>query len=107
MSGSVYKNVCPICHYKMRVRNSVGEHPLMRSVYIDCLSLVCGASFRASLEITHLMSPSAIENPSITLPMADSAIRSAAMKAEGDQDKQFDLIDELETETVENTSSNL
>lgn len=101
MSGSVYKNVCPICHYKMRVRNSVGEHPLMRIVYIDCLSLVCGATFRASLEITHLMSPSAIENPSINLPLADSAIRAAASKAESVEDKQIDLIAELGLETEE------
>lgn len=101
MSGSVYKNVCPICHHKMRVRNSVGEHPLMRSVYIDCLSIVCGATFRASLEITHIMSPSAIENPSIKLPLADSAIRAAAMKSECDDDKQIDLIDELDIENTE------
>lgn len=107
MSGSVYKNVCPICHHKMRVRNSIGEHPLMRTVYIDCLSLLCGATFRASLEITHLMSPSAVENLSIDLPMADSAIRAAAAKVESADDKQIDMIDELAEETLENTSSNL
>lgn len=100
MSGSVYKNVCPICHHKVRVRNSVGDHPLMRTVYIECLSLVCSATFRASLEITHLMSPSAIENPSINLPLADSAMRAAAMKDQSD--KQIDLIDALESEAVAN-----
>jgi hypothetical protein len=100
MSGSVYKNVCPICHYKMRVRNSVSDHPLMRIMYLQCLNLTCGATYRSELEITHLMSPSAIENTSINLPLADSAMRAAAMKEEST--KQIDMIEQLNAEAVAN-----
>lgn len=86
-----YKMCCPHCGGRVRIRNSVGQHQLLRSVYLQCQNLDCSASYRAALEITHEISPSGRPNPSITLPKADAALRREAMRKEGE--KQMDLID--------------
>lgn len=96
MSGSVYKLKCPHCSHGIRVRNSVEQHPLLRSMYLQCTNVNCGATFRGGLEITHEMSPSACPNRSIQLPMADHAIRMQAIERENN--KQID-IDEVLSQT--------
>lgn len=93
MSGSVYKMVCPDCGGPLRVRNSVGQHPLFRNVFFQCMDINCGGGYGANMEITRIMSPSAKPNPNIKLPMADSALRRIAVKNE--QDKQMDIDDML------------
>ncbi|MDF2180972.1 ogr/Delta-like zinc finger family protein [Neptuniibacter sp. CAU 1671] len=96
MSGSVYKIRCPHCRHAIRVRNSVEQHPLLRSMYLQCTNVNCGATYRAGMEITHLMSPAADPNPAIELPMADAAIRRAAVERENA--KQVDIDDILQDE---------
>ena len=95
MSGSRYKLICPHCKHPMRGRNSVCMHPLMRNVYFECKTITCGAPFGGHMAITHSMSPPTQANPEINLPIADSAMRRAAMKEQ--DDKQLDIDDLLET----------
>jgi hypothetical protein len=47
--------------------------------------------------MTHEMSPSGMANPAVRLPVADIALRRAAMKSANDQP---DLLDQLEMEAT-------
>ncbi|MCV6588301.1 MAG: ogr/Delta-like zinc finger family protein [Marinobacterium sp.] len=72
------RNKCPHCGHAMQIRNSNSEHPLMRAMYLQCTNIICGATFRGNLELTHTLSPSASPNPDINLPLADASIRRLA-----------------------------
>lgn len=94
MSSSIYKNTCPDCGQAIRVRNSEGLSELVRVCYLQCMNLGCGATFRATYEITHRLSPPAIANPGIALPMATWAMRKNAAKS--NQENQLDFDDMLD-----------
>jgi hypothetical protein len=86
---SVYKLRCPHCGRGIRVRNSTSDHPLYRIYYLQCTNVACGWTARSEMVITHTLSPSAMPNPAITLPLADSALRAQAM--EKDNERQAEL----------------
>ncbi|NQZ32549.1 MAG: ogr/Delta-like zinc finger family protein [Oceanospirillaceae bacterium] len=92
MSGSVYKHQCPDCGHAVRVRNSTGLSALVRACYLQCLNLGCGATFKATTEITHRLSPPAIPNPAIHLPMADLAMLKCASGDSTDNQLDFDEL---------------
>lgn len=96
MSGSQYGLKCPHCRHVVRVRNSVEIHELLRAMYLQCTNVNCGATFRAQLEFTHIMSPSACANPAFELPFADCVMRRQAI-ANADE-KQMDIDEILLTE---------
>ena len=89
--SSPYKLKCPHCGHGIRIRNSVSQHALLRTAYLQCTNVACGATFRGEFEITHEMSPSAQPNPEIQLPLADAAIRRMAIEREND--RQIDIED--------------
>lgn len=93
MSGSIYKLKCPNCGESIRIRNSVAMHPLLRTTYMQCVNVVCGATYRGQVEITHLMSPSGMPNPTVNLPLAPASIRREAQRKEGE--RQLDIEDML------------
>jgi hypothetical protein len=95
---STYKLVCPHCHGRMRIRTSEGTHIFLRVAYLQCANEACGWSVRAQFEMTHEMSPSGMANPAVTLPVADIALRRAAMKGADDQP---DLLDQMEMECAQ------
>jgi hypothetical protein len=98
MSGSTYKMVCPDCGSPIRVRNSYGQHALLRGVCFQCTNLNCGAVFNGNLEITHRLSPSAMPNPEINLPDAPSAMRRKVAQKEGEKQMGFDDLLDIEEE---------
>ncbi len=91
---------CPHCGYRLRTRNSIGEHPLLRTEYLECQNPGCHASFRGTREITHELSPSGLPNPAIKLQKA-SRIEKENISANlmGDAN-QFDLL--IHHEQLEN-----
>ncbi len=92
MTGSVYKHKCPDCGHAIRVRNSEGLSELVRACYLQCTNVGCGATYRATYEITHRLSPPAVANPSISLPMADWAMRKIASQSHSnDSETQMDF----------------
>lgn len=95
---STYKLVCPHCQGRMRIRTSEGTHIFLRVAYLQCTNEACGWSVRAQFEMTHEMSPSGMANPSVHLPVADIALRRAAMKTVNDQ---LDLLDQMEMECAQ------
>lgn len=92
---SAYKLVCPHCQQPMRLRSSVGMHPLMRALYIQCTNEACGWTGTGSMEITHTLSPAAQPNPGIALPEAPAALRRKALTTRTGDD-QCDLFDQME-----------
>lgn len=94
---STYKLVCAHCRGRMRIRTSEGTHIFLRVAYLQCTNEACGWSVRAEFEMTHEMSPSGMANPTVRLPIADVALRRAAMSNVGDQP---DLLDQLQTEPL-------
>ena len=82
----------------MRIRTSEGTHIFLRVAYLQCTNEACGWSVRAEFEMTHEMSPSGMANPSVRLPIADIALRRAAMKTPNDQP---DLLDQMEMECAQ------
>ncbi|MBC2660008.1 ogr/Delta-like zinc finger family protein [Pseudomonas sp. MSSRFD41] len=92
---STYKLLCPHCLSRMRIRTSEGTHIFLRVAYLQCTNEACGWSVRAEFEMTHEMSPSGMANPAVRLPIADIALRRAAMRTTNDQP---DLLDQLEME---------
>lgn len=86
---STYKMVCPHCHSRMRIRTSEGVHIFMRVAYLQCTSEPCSWSARAEFVITHEMAPAGTPNPSVVLPIADSAMRRAASRAPDEQQNEL------------------
>lgn len=99
-----YGLICAHCRAKVRIRSSLGEHLLLRTAYLQCTNEACGATYRAAFEITHTLSPSAMPNPAIQLPLAPSAMRRDAMRSLQGDDRQADLLDEIEEQEPQHTS---
>ncbi|MCU1718685.1 ogr/Delta-like zinc finger family protein [Pseudomonas sp. 5P_3.1_Bac2] len=77
---SVYKLVCPACGSSMRIRSSEGQTPCFRSIYFQCNSLPCGATFSGCMTIDYELSPSGMEQPLLKLPLAPSLERQKALR---------------------------
>ena len=92
---STYKLICPHCHSRMRISTSEGKHIFLRVACLQCTHKGCGWSVRAEFEMTHEMSPSGMANPAVKLPIANVALRRAAMVPATDQP---DLLNSLEME---------
>lgn len=99
-----YGLICAHCRAKVRIRTSIGEHLLLRTAYLQCTNEACGATFRGAFEITHTLSPSAMPNPSIQLPMAPSAMRREAVRSLQGDDSQGDLLDDIEEQEFQHAS---
>jgi hypothetical protein len=70
LGSSAYRIVCPHCQSKATIRSSLKKHDLLKVLYLQCSNPQCSWSGRASLEITHQLSASAVPNPDIQLPKA-------------------------------------
>jgi hypothetical protein len=74
---------CPHCRAPSAVRSSEELSPLLRLLYFRCRNDMCGHVFIAHLEAVRTVSPSAIPNPEIQLPLSPH-IRRAALLAQLD-----------------------
>ncbi|HCK4503001.1 TPA: ogr/Delta-like zinc finger family protein [Pseudomonas aeruginosa] len=95
---SVYKLVCPACGGKLRIRNSEGESPIFRSIYGQCMSIACGATFAGSQSWEYELSPSGLDKPRVQLPVAPSVTRMKALRESRAETDQLDLLDTLPEE---------
>jgi hypothetical protein len=77
------------------MRTADDQHILMRTLYIECTNLGCGAVFRGEAVITHQLALPVEPNPSVTLPLAPTAMRKKARTDSlGDQaDPQLDMLE--------------
>ncbi|OZI26836.1 hypothetical protein CAL26_05855 [Bordetella genomosp. 9] len=64
---------CPHCGHFATVRTSETMSPTLRVLYFQCRSLFCGHTWVSHLEAVRTVSPPAIANPAIDLPLASRA----------------------------------
>ncbi|MBX9860683.1 MAG: ogr/Delta-like zinc finger family protein [Sphingomonas sp.] len=80
-TGSVQRGrsiPCPHCGSVMRIYGSRLLTATYRQLHMQCTNVVCSASYRADLTLTHIISPSGLPNPSVNLPIASVARARAA-----------------------------
>jgi|GEM_PF-181264 len=68
---------CPHCGSWATVRHSVELSPTLRVLYFRCHELACGHTWKSHLEVVATISPSALPNPLIELPLSP---RSEALR---------------------------
>lgn len=61
---------CPHCGSVMRIYGSRLLTATYRQLHMQCTNLVCSASYRADLTLTHIISPSGVPNPKVVLATA-------------------------------------
>lgn len=62
--------LCPHCNSPSLIRNSDRVTPVAKDLYMNCLNSDCGHTWKAQVSIVHTLSPSAMPNPEIEIPMA-------------------------------------
>lgn len=69
---------CPHCKSKTQLRTSKEINVLMRELIYMCLEPECGHTFVAYLEAARTLSPSAMPDPWVYLPMSEHVRRKMA-----------------------------
>lgn len=80
-SGSIQRGrsiPCPHCGSVMRIYGSRLLTATYRQLHMQCTNVVCSASYRADLTLTHIISPSGVPNPNVTLATASATRRATA-----------------------------
>lgn len=62
--------LCPHCNSASLIRNSDRVTPVAKDLYMNCLNTDCGHTWKAQISIVHTLSPSAMPDPEIDIPMA-------------------------------------
>lgn len=62
----------------MRVQGSRLVTSTYRQLHMQCTNLVCSATYRADLTLTHIISPSGVPNPDVNLPIGLPSRRATA-----------------------------
>lgn len=94
--GGGYKAICPACESPMRIRNSEAQTPTFKTMYAQCTNLACGATYTGSLTWDYALSPSGLDRPRISLPIAPSVQRMQALRDCQPKTNQLDLLDAME-----------
>jgi len=61
---------CPHCKHVARVRTSSSLSPLYREATYTCSNTLCGHVFVCGIEALRTLSPSAIPDPDVDLPLS-------------------------------------
>ena len=70
---------CPHCDAWARVRSSQRLNRCTTELFLQCMNLECGHTFAASVQASRTLSPSAMPNPSVTLPFSPHVKRRAPL----------------------------
>lgn len=73
---------CPHCGHETFRRSSRLITPIYREIFFACRNIACGHTFKGSLGYLYGISPSAIPNPALDLPLRPYE-RSPALCAAG------------------------
>ncbi|MGO4390221.1 ogr/Delta-like zinc finger family protein [Variovorax sp. M-6] len=71
---------CPHCKSTAHVRSSYEVSDLSRETYFACSNTACGHTFAAVTEIHRTLSPSAIPDPKIRLPLSKHVRRKVLVE---------------------------
>lgn len=64
------REICPHCHGLALIRSSEAMSNLVRTLYCRCINPACGHAFVAHAEIVLTLSPPAVPNPAVLLPLS-------------------------------------
>lgn len=53
---------CPVCNHVAAIRDSHQETETVRSLWVACLNVDCGMTWKGQISLTYVLSPSAIEH---------------------------------------------
>ncbi len=84
----------------MRIRNSEAQTPVFKTMYAQCTSVACGATYTGSLSWDFALSPSGLDSPRVVLPLAPSVQRMQALRDSRPKTDQLDMLDHMEPEAV-------
>lgn len=94
-----YRCLCPACGSHMRIRGSEVQTPTYKTMYAQCTNMGCGATFSGSLSWDYCLSPSGMDAPRVSLPLAPAVQRMKALREDarrGNQD-QLEIFEEEQT----------
>ncbi|WP_292682405.1 ogr/Delta-like zinc finger family protein [Novosphingobium sp.] len=80
---------CPHCGHETFRRSSRLITPTYREIFFACRNIACGHTFKGSLGYLYGISPSAIPNPALDLPLRPFE-RSPALCAAGPESSEAD-----------------
>lgn len=69
---------CPHCRARANVRTSRDMGLLSGMARYQCSNIECGHTFKALFEITETLSPSAMPNPAVVLPVLNRQAKEIA-----------------------------
>jgi len=84
----------------MRIRNSESQTPTFKTMYAQCTSIACSATYSGSLTWDYALSPSGLDAPRVVLPVAPSVQRMQALRDSRPKTDQLDMLDHMEPEAV-------
>lgn len=67
--------ICPMCQANGRIEGTEHVTPLVKTLWVACTNVTCGMTWRMQLSFEFVVSPSAIEDPAIDLPLAPTDFR--------------------------------
>ncbi|AZY54377.1 transcriptional regulator [Bordetella avium] len=77
---------CPHCGQFATVRTSEAASPLVRVLYFQCRDLTCGHTWVSHLEIVRTITPAALPNPNLNIPLSTrTEIINQRLASQGDQ----------------------
>lgn len=80
---------CPHCRFPAVIRGSELVHELLRKEWLQCSNVACGWTGASDSELAYELSPSAMPNPNVRLPLAPSRMRAALMQSDEEQSDLF------------------
>lgn len=84
--ASFFSMACPHCGTRAIVRDSKTLSKLVRKIVFHCQNYECGHSFTALLSVETTLSPSAIPDPDVLIPLSEH-IRADVLR------RQLDMFD--------------
>lgn len=88
-----YKCLCPACGSRMRIKDSDVKSPTVKTMYAQCTNIGCSQSILGSLSWDYALTPSGMDRPRVTLPVAPSVEKMKALRENRRQETQLDMLD--------------
>lgn len=88
-----YRCLCPACGSRMRIKDSDMKSPTVKTMYAQCTNIGCSQSILGSLSWDYALTPSGMDRPRVTLPVAPSVAKMKALREEKRSDNQLDMLD--------------
>lgn len=86
---------CPVCNSSSRIRSSQQVTPLVKEYFCQCDNVDCGLTWKAQMSVIYALSPSAMFNPEVDIPLAPPEYRRKMYPPGGRRSENDDDTDQL------------